>query len=60
MKSPKKNAHLGSSIDNFMRTEGIFADAQKQALEEVRTWQLKSRAIRKTGPKKGKTLRRGR
>ena len=34
----KKN--LGSSIDDFLKQEGIFEDAQAQAVKEVVAWQL--------------------
>jgi antitoxin HicB len=34
----KKN--LGSSIDNFLKEEGIFEEAQAQAVKEVVAWQL--------------------
>ncbi|HWB98332.1 MAG TPA: hypothetical protein VG672_16580 [Bryobacteraceae bacterium] len=38
--------HLGSSIDDFLREEGIFEEAQAQAVKEVVAWQL-SEAMRK-------------
>ena len=34
----KKN--LGSSIDDFLKDEGIFEEAQAQAVKEVVAWQL--------------------
>jgi antitoxin HicB len=34
----KKN--LGSSIDNFLKEEGIFEEAQAKAVKEVVAWQL--------------------
>ena len=34
----KKN--IGSSIDDFMKEEGIFEEAQNQAIKEVVAWQL--------------------
>jgi hypothetical protein len=34
----KKN--LGSSIDDFMQEEGLFDEAQAQAIREVVAWQL--------------------
>jgi len=34
----KKN--LGSSIDDFLRKESIFEEAQAQAVKEVVAWQL--------------------
>jgi antitoxin HicB len=32
--------HMGSSIDNFMKEEGIFEEAQAQAVKEIVAWQL--------------------
>jgi len=32
--------HMGSSIDDFLRGEGIFEEAQAQAIKEVVAWQL--------------------
>jgi hypothetical protein len=32
--------HLGSSIDDFLKEEGIFEEAQAQAIKEVVAWQL--------------------
>ncbi len=40
----KKN--LGSSIDDFLKTENIFAEAQAQAIKEVVAWQL-TKAMKK-------------
>jgi predicted XRE-type DNA-binding protein len=40
----KKN--MGSSIDDFLREEGLFEEAQTQAIKEVVAWQL-SEAMRK-------------
>ena len=34
----KKN--MGSSIDDFLKEEGIFDEAQAQAVKEVVAWQL--------------------
>jgi antitoxin HicB len=34
----KKN--LGSSIDSYLKEEGIFEEAQAQAVKEVVAWQL--------------------
>ncbi len=33
-------AHMGSSIDEFLRQEGRFDEAQAQAVKEVVAWQL--------------------
>jgi len=32
--------HIGSSIDNFLKGEGVFEEAQAQAIKEVVAWQL--------------------
>ena len=32
--------HMGSSIDDFLKQEGIFEKAQTQAVKEVVAWQL--------------------
>lgn len=32
--------HMGSSVDDFLRKEGIFEEAQAQAVKEVVAWQL--------------------
>jgi len=32
--------HMGSGIDDFLKEEGIFAEAQAQAVKEVVAWQL--------------------
>jgi len=32
--------HMGSSIDDFLKKEGIFEDAQAEAIKEVVAWQL--------------------
>jgi len=32
--------HVGSTIDDFLKEEGIFEDAQAQAVKEVVAWQL--------------------
>ncbi len=32
--------HIGSSLDDFLKAEGVFDDAQAQAVKEVVAWQL--------------------
>ena len=32
--------HMGSSVDDFLKAEGIFEEAQAQAVKEVVAWQL--------------------
>ncbi len=34
------NKHIGSSIDHFLKGEGIFDIAQAEAIKEVVAWQL--------------------
>jgi antitoxin HicB len=38
--------HMGSSIDDFLKEEGIFEEAQTLAIKEVVAWQL-AEAMRK-------------
>ena len=32
--------HMGSSVDDFLKEEGIFEEAQAKAIKEVVAWQL--------------------
>ena len=32
--------HMGSGVDDFLKEEGIFEEAQAQAVKEVVAWQL--------------------
>ena len=41
-----RSQHTGSSIDDFLKEEGIFEEAQAQAIKEVVAWQL-ARAMKK-------------
>jgi len=34
------SAHIGSSLDDFLKEEGIFEQTQTQAVKEVIAWQL--------------------
>jgi plasmid maintenance system antidote protein VapI len=45
--------HIGSSIDDFLKEEGIFEEAQAQAVKEVVAWQL-AEAMRKKKISKNK------
>ncbi len=51
-RKPRKN-HMGSSIDDFLKEEGIFEEAQAQAVKEVVAWQLDA-AMRKRKISKNK------
>src|SRR6266566_4694086 len=35
-----RKKHMGSGIDDFLKAEGIFEEAQAQAVKEVVAWQL--------------------
>jgi len=39
--------HMGSSIDDFMKEEGIFEETQARAIKEVVAWQLAEAMKRK-------------
>ncbi|MCE5229442.1 helix-turn-helix domain-containing protein [bacterium] len=45
--------HMGSSIDDFLKEEGIFEEAQAQAIKEVVAWQF-AEAMRKRKISKNK------
>ena len=32
--------HMGSSIDDFLKEEGVFAEAQAQVVKEAVAWRL--------------------
>jgi antitoxin HicB len=44
--------HIGSSVDDFLKGEGIFEEAQAQAVKEVVAWQLASAMRKKNISKK--------
>ncbi len=45
--------HMGSTIDDFLKAEGIFEEAQAQAVKEVVAWQL-AKAMKKQKISKSK------
>ena len=45
--------HMGSSLDDFLKEEGIFEEAQAQAVKEVVAWQL-AQAMKKKKISKNK------
>jgi hypothetical protein len=49
----KSKKHMGSSIDDFLKEEGIFEEAQAEAVKEVVAWQL-DEAMRKRKISKNK------
>ena len=48
--------HMGSSIDDFLKEEGIFEEAQAQAVKEVVAWQL-AEAMKKKNISKNRMAR---
>jgi antitoxin HicB len=49
--------HMGSSVDDFLKEEGIFEEAQAQAVKEVVAWQL-AKAMKKQKISKNKMAAR--
>ncbi len=41
---------MGSSIDDFLKEEGIFEETQAQAIKEVVAWQLAEGAVYDAAP----------
>lgn len=42
----KQNRHIGSSLDDFLKSEGILEEARAAALKEALAWQI-TRAMKK-------------
>jgi predicted XRE-type DNA-binding protein len=38
--SKPKNRHIGTSLDDLLREEGVYEETQAQAIKEVVAWQL--------------------
>jgi antitoxin HicB len=53
----KKNPHVGSSLDDFLREEGILEQTRAAALKEVIAWQVQQ-AMRKKKISKAEMARR--
>jgi plasmid maintenance system antidote protein VapI len=53
----KKNPHVGSSLDDFLREEGILEQTRAAALKEVIAWQVQQ-AMRKKRISKVEMARR--
>ena len=43
--------HMGSSIDDFLKEEGIFEETQAQAIKEVVAWQLAEAMKKQESPR---------
>ena len=39
-KRKSRKNHMGSSVEDFLKEEGIFEESQAQAIKEVVAWQL--------------------
>ena len=39
-KRKNRKKYMGSSLDDFLKGEGIFEESQAQAVKEVVAWQL--------------------
>ena len=52
-KHKNRKKYMGSSIDDFLKEEGIFEESQVQAIKEVVAWQL-DEAMRKQKISKNK------
>ena len=52
MSKPKKNPHIGSSLDSFLEEEGILEEVTLRAIKSVLAWQvselMKKRRITKS------------
>lgn len=41
--------HLGSSVEDFLKAEGIFEEAQAQVVNEVVAWRLRASRLDPNG-----------
>jgi len=55
-KRKSRKSYMGSSVDDFLKEEGIFEEAQAQAIKEVVAWQL-DEAMRKKKISKNRMAR---
>jgi antitoxin HicB len=53
----KANPHIGSSLDDFLKEEGIFEDSTNYAVKRVLAWQVEN-AMREQGITKAEMARR--
>jgi hypothetical protein len=58
----KKNPHLGSSFDDFLKEEGIYEEVTANAMKRVLAWQIaqamkKQRVTKSTMAKRMRTSR---
>lgn len=53
----KRNPHIGSSLDDFLKEEGIYEDATNYAVKRVLAWQV-AKAMKEQGLTKAEMSRR--
>jgi antitoxin HicB len=53
----KKNPHIGSSLDDFLKEEGVLEETRAAALKEVLAWQVQ-KAMKKKKINKVEMARR--
>ncbi len=53
----KKNPHIGSSLDNFLKEEGVLEETRAIALKETLAWQVE-KAMKKARINKVEMARR--
>ena len=53
----KKNRHIGSPLDEFLKEEGIYEEATTRAVKEVLAWQVE-KAMKEQGISKAEMARR--
>ena len=52
-----KNPHIGSSLDDFLKEEGLYEDATNHAVKWMLAWQVE-KAMREQGITKAEMARR--
>lgn len=53
----KKNPHIGSSLDDFLKEEGLHEDATNYAVKRILAWQV-AKAMQDQGLSKAEMARR--
>jgi antitoxin HicB len=53
----RDNPHIGSSLEDFLKEEGIYEDATNHAVKRVLAWQVE-KAMQETGITKAEMARR--
>jgi len=53
----KSNKHIGSTLDDFLKGEGVYEDATTYAVKEILAWQV-GKAMEEQGLSKAEMARR--